>query len=407
MIEKIAVIGGGLAGGSVARTLRDEGFEGEITVYGDEMIQPYDRPALSKAALLDPASGPQDLFPIDWAEGHGIDFVRGARVTRIDPEIGRLQFEGGATRDADVIVLATGCRARRLPVPGAMLPGVLTLRTWDDTLALRGAIAPGTRLAVIGGGLIGCEIATTATKIGAQVTLVEANDALLERVLGRDVGAFCRDELAGMGINILVGAKVLGIEGADRATGVRLDGDRVIDCDLVLVSIGAEPAAELAAEAGLACAGGVLVDALGKTSSAKVYASGDVAVWPLRDGGARCLETYLNSQAQGETVARAILGKAAPSPQVPKAWTEIAGHRIQTVGDIAGPGRRVVRAKPEGASAIHFRVADDGRVLAAIAVEAPADFAAAMRMVEGGVVVDPDQLADVSVPMKQLLRPRK
>lgn len=407
MIKTVAVVGGGLAGGVVARTLRAEGFTGGIAVYGDEAIEPYDRPALSKAALLDARSAPLDLFPVDWAEGHGIDFVKGARVQRIDPGSGRLFFEGGATRDADRIVLATGCRARRLSIPGSDLPGVLTLRGWDDTVALRGAIGPGTRLTVIGGGLIGCEIATTATRIGARVTLVEATGALLERVLGRDVGTFCREALERMGVEILLDAQVSRIEGTDRVRAVRCGADRVIDSDLVLVSIGAEPAVELARAAGLVCAGGVVVDEFGMTSAPTVYAAGDVACWPLRDGGARCLESYLNSQSQAETVAQAILGTALPAPQVPKAWTEIAGHRIQTVGDISGPGRHVVRRKPEEASAIHFRVTGDGRVAAAIAVEAPADFAAAMRMVEGGVFADPDQLSDTAVPLKQLLRPRK
>jgi biphenyl 2,3-dioxygenase ferredoxin reductase subunit len=404
MVNVVGIIGGGLTGATVAQTLRAEGFAGRVLVFGDEPYQPYDRPCLSKGALLDGPDQPVEIFKSGWAEAADIEFFHGVNVTNIDPATGMLTLDSHITVEVDRIVLATGSRARRLVVPGAGLDGVHHLRTWADSLSLRRAIQPGTNLVVIGGGLIGCEIATTATKLGAKVTLVEAGGELLERVLGPTIGAFCRKELVAMGVAIHLNSQIEAILGTGVVSAVQLSGGGKLDARAVLVSIGGEAVTELAANAGLKCASGIVVDAMGQTSHPNVYAAGDVARWPVRSGGQRCLETYLNSQAQGETVARAILGKGQPLPQVPKSWTEIAGHRIQVVGDIVGPGTEIVRQKAEGSSAIHFRVAPDGIAAAAVSIDAPAEFAMAMRMVEGQVKPDLRQLADPEVALRTLLQ---
>lgn len=408
MINTIAIVGGGLAAGAVAQTLRAEGYAGRIIMFGDEPYQPYDRPCLSKGALLDAPAAPIEIFKSDWMETAGVEFFRGVSVTAINPATGTLTLDSHIMVDADRIVLATGSRARRLEISGPTAPeNVRVLRTWADSLALRHAIRPGKRVVVIGGGLIGCEVATTAAKLDAHVTLVEAGDELLERVLGRAVGAYCRAQLMEMGVSIQLNSQVAAFEGETDVSAVVLSDGRKFEADTVLVSIGGEAVKELAVAAGLECSAGVMVDAMGQTSSPNVYAAGDVACWPLRSGGCRCLETYLNSQAQAETVARAILGKGQPSLQVPKSWTEIAGHRIQVVGDIVGPGRHVVRGAAQGGPTIHFRVAPDGCVAAAVAIDAAADFAMAMRIVEGQLSLDPQQLADPDIALRGLLQQKK
>jgi biphenyl 2,3-dioxygenase ferredoxin reductase subunit len=408
MINTIAIVGGGLTSGAIAQTLRAEGYDGRIEIFGDEPFQPYDRPCLSKGALLEPLSTPVEIFKSGWVEDADVDFFPGVKVTAINPATGTLTLDLHTTVNADRIVLATGSRARRLSLPGSTtLENIYTLRTWADSLALRQAIRPGKHMVVIGGGLIGCEIATTATKLGAHVTLLEAGGELLARVLGPEVGAYSRTQLMKMGVAVHLNSQITALEGEKEVQAVLLSDGRRFSADIVLVSIGGEPAVELAVAAGLECSGGVVVDAMGRTSSPNVYAAGDVACWPLRSGGRRCLETYLNSQAQGEIVARAILGKAQPTPQVPKSWTEIAGHRIQMVGDIVGSGTHVLRQKAPGAPALHFRVAPDGYVAAAVSIDLPADFAMAMRIVEGKLSPDPQQLADPEIALRGLIQPKK
>jgi NAD(P)H-nitrite reductase large subunit len=404
MVGSVGIVGSGLAGATVATRLRAEGYDGRILLFGDEPHHAYDRPSLSKAALLDRIAAPIGLFAADWLADSRIDLRAEGGIDRLDRAGGALIDGTGRAHAVDRIVLATGIRARRLRVPGAELTGVMTLRTFADMESLRGVLVPGARLVVIGGGLVGCEVAGTATKLGARVTVVEAASELLARVLGPRIGAVCRVRLEAMGVAVRLGATVAAIEGEGSVAAVRTgDGDRIA-ADLVLVSIGGEPADALAAEAGIPCRNGVTVDAVGRSSDAAIFAAGDVANWPLADGGSRSLETYLNAQGQAAAVARAILGHDAPAPQIAKGWTEIAGQRIQMVGDIAGPGTTELRQRSGEAALMLFRTDPQGVLRAAIAVDAPGDFAAAMRLVERGFRPRGGELADPGIGLRDLVK---
>jgi biphenyl 2,3-dioxygenase ferredoxin reductase subunit len=260
-------------------------------------------------------------------------------------------------------------------------------------------------LVIVGGGLIGCEVATTAIGFGTNVTVLECGDELLLRVLGRETGEWCRNELERFGVHVERNAQALRFEGDERVRAVVCTDGRQIEADTVLVSIGAEPADDLARAAGIECqpGGGVLVDATGKSSDPRVFAAGDVAAWPLRSGGQRSLETYQNSQVEAEIAARAMLGKPQPSPQVPSSWTEIAGHRIQMVGDINGPGEIVVRHNEKSDSRLLFRVLDS-RVEAAISIDDPRDFSIASRLVTRGVPVSTPELTDPQFSLRDFLK---
>lgn len=403
-MKTVAIVGGGLGGAVVAQSLRTEGFDGQVLMFGDEPYQPYDRPALSKSALLDRTVAPTDIVAADWDVTHQVAFRRGVSVHRIDSQIGGVVLADGALVRADRIVLCTGSRARRLQLPGSQLPGVHYLRTWPDAMALRQAIQPGVRLTIIGGGLIGCEMATTATRLGARVSVLEVGTELMERVLGPVVGAFCRDELAQLGVKVHLKTEVAALEGTERVSAVRTASGQRLETDLVLVCIGGQPNSEIAMDAGLRCAGGVDVNGLGQTSVAAIYAAGDVARWPVVSGGQRCLETYINTQNQAATVAKALLGAQQEALQIPRSWTDIAGHKLQMVGDIAGPGRILERHKSPGGAGVYFRVDDAGRVQAAISVDAPGDFSAAIRLVEKRIAPCLQQLADTAVALRDLLR---
>ncbi|ANC47579.1 NAD(P)/FAD-dependent oxidoreductase [Pandoraea pnomenusa] len=403
MTTHVAIIGNGVAGFTTAQALRAEGFEGRISLIGSEPHLPYDRPSLSKAVLDGSLERPPLLAEADWYGDARIDMLTGPKVTAFDAETRTISFDDGNTLSADAIVIATGSRARTLALPGSELAGVVTLRTYDDVRSLRDSWTPATRLLIAGGGLIGCEVATTARKLGLSVTILEAADELLVRVLGRRIGAWLRGLLTELGVQVELGTGVGGFSGEGQLEQVLARDGRRFAADSALICIGAEPVDQLARQAGLACDRGVIVDHCGATLSERVFAVGDAASWPLREGGHRSLETYMNAQRQAAAVAAAILGKEVAAPQVPVSWTEIAGHRMQMAGDIEGPGEFVSRGTLGNGAALLFRL-QDGRIRAVIAVDAPRDFAVATRMVERLTVIEPARLADISNSMRDLAR---
>ena len=404
MIKSIVIIGAGLAGATAAQSLRAKGYQGQIHLVGEEADVAYDRPSLSKDVLAGKLVEPPVIMDPFWYTSANIDLHLGVRVTGIDVVRRQVFFESGNPLAYDRLLLATGVRARRMAIMGCELAGIHPLRDSTDSIALRQELEPGKSLVIIGGGLIGCEVATTACKAGIKVTILEAGDELLLRVLGPKVGAWCRAELELMGVRVELNAQASHFEGKGNVGAVVCaDGRRVV-ADVVLISIGAEPADELARAAGIACGRGVLVDATGTSSCPEVFAAGDVAAWPLRAGGQRSLETYLNSHMQAETAAAAMLGNPVPAPQVPTSWTEIAGHRIQMIGDFEGPGEVVLRGDVQnGQPLVLFRLLD-GNVEAVTAINAVKEYSIATRLVIGRVPVSAKQLQDANFNLRELLK---
>jgi len=403
MTQKIAIVGAGLAGISAARTLRGEGYDGELVLIGDEPHRPYDRPSLSKSVLAGVEDMPPSLVEPAWLNELKIVFLSDHKVTSLDTASCTLSFEDGSSLKADRLLLATGARARKLSMSGSELQGVHYLRKIEDSLAMRTELKPSMSVAVIGGGLIGCEVASTFRKLEAQVTILEAADELLLRALGRRLGSCCHRELEAQGIHILCETQVARIAGSGKVEAVILENNERIPADLVVVSIGAEPVTELAIAAGLECDRGIVVDAMGQTSAPHIFAAGDAAAWPLRAGGRRSLETYLNAQSEAEVAARAILGRATATLQVPLAWTEMAGHYIQTIGDMDGEGELVLRGDPATGGHLVFRLAGN-RVAAAAAVDAARDFATARRLVEMEMPVTAGGLRNTEINLRDLAR---
>lgn len=402
MSSGVTIIGAGLAGLTVARTLRGEGFDGKIRLIGDEAAAPFDRTTLSKSVLAGDDAEPPALATPDWYADAGINLLTGRRVVAIDAIARLVRLDDGTTLEADHIVLATGAQARVPRIPGIEAERVLVLRTLADVRRLQSAMNSAGRIAIIGGGLIGCEVASTARKLGREVVLIESSDELLQRVLGPHVGAWCRCALQALGVECHLGRTVQHFESTPDGIAIHCKDNWSAYADLVLVCIGAVPDDALAREAGLPCDNGVIVDDSGRTAASKVWAVGDAARWPLRDGGSRSLETYLNSQAQAEVVARSILAIPAGAAQDPISWTEIAGSRIQIAGDFVGPGELITRGNLADGNALHFRVRD-GQVVAAIGVNVPKDFAIASRLVSARSTADPARLADMAVPLRSLM----
>ncbi|MHA3116596.1 FAD-dependent oxidoreductase [Acinetobacter sp. ANC 4635] len=406
MANHVVIIGNGVAGFTTAQALRAEGYEGRISLIGEEQHLPYDRPSLSKAVLDGTLEQPPTLADADWYHEASIEMLTGSEVTALDTQKRMISLNDGSTISADAIVIATGSRARMLSLPGSQLPGVVTLRTYGDVQLLRDSWTPATRLLIVGGGLIGCEVATTARKLGLSVTILEAGDELLVRVLGRRIGAWLRGLLTELGVQVELGTGVAGFSGEDQLEQVMTTDGRSFLADSALICVGAEPADQLARQAGLACDRGVIVDHSGATLAKGVFAVGDVASWPLHSGGRRSLETYMNAQRQATAVAASILGKVVSAPQLPVSWTEIAGHRLQMAGDIEGPGEFILRGTLGSGPALLFRL-QERRIQAVIAVDAPRDFALASRLVEAHAAIEPAQLADISNSMRDLVRAKQ
>jgi 3-phenylpropionate/trans-cinnamate dioxygenase ferredoxin reductase component len=363
----VVVVGAGLAGSRCAETLRAEGFDGRIVVFGDEPHAPYERPALSKEFLAG-ARESVDLRPEEfWAE-RGIELRLGERVDAVDP-LGRTA--GGVGWDA--LVVATGARARRLP--GEQPAGVHVLRTRSDADGLRAELEPGSRLCVIGAGFVGAEAASTALGLGVDVTLVEAAPLPFARTLGPEVGGLLADRWRAQGADVRLGVGVERIEaGADgRARAVVLAGGARIPCAAVLVGIGVTPAGEL-----LGQDAGIPTDACGRTGLPEVYACGDVASAYRPALGRRLrVEHWTSAAGQAAAVAHAILGRERPYDDLPYFWSDQFGLRLQYVGHAEDWHRVEIDGGP--AEFTVWYLDEAGRPLAALAANRPHEIGALRR----------------------------
>lgn len=400
----IAIVGAGQAGGWAAQTLRKEGFTGEIVLLGDEPHPPHERPPLSKAVLSGEAAPESTRLQKDEAfEALALDWRPGARVARIDRAAKRLELVGGEAVAYDKLILCTGGRARKLSSPGAESVAVHTLRTIADALALAPMLAPGRRVVVVGGGWVGLEVAATARKKGAEVIVVEAQSRLCERTLPPEMSEHLLMLHRAHGTRVMLGAAIERLSAAaDGSAVVTLTDGEALACDAVVAGIGMLPNDELARDAGLACDGGVLVDARCCTSDPDIFAAGDVAVTPNPWAGRRLrLESWQNAQEQGIAAARAALGLEVDYQPLPWFWSDQYDMNLQIFG-IPTPTHRVVaRGVPGSASFVLFYL-DGDLVQAALGPNSAKDLRFARRLIEQRKPVDAQRLADTSVPMAKL-----
>lgn len=402
--ETIVIAGAGQAGGWAAQTLRKEGHAGQIVLVGDEPHMPYERPPLSKAVLSGEATADSTLlFKPEAFNQLSLDWRPSVRVTAIDRPAKRLRVASGQAIAYDKLILCNGGRARRLQVPGADLPGVFTLRSIDDARALGKVLLPGKRLVVVGGGWIGLEVAATARVKGMTVTVVEASTRLCERTVPPEISAYLSRLHAEQGTELRLGTGVERLSrSADGTLTVLMTDGTAVACDAVVVGIGLIPNDELAREAGLACDGGVIVDAQCRTSDVDIYAAGDVTSWHCAWAGRRMrLESWQNAQAQGIAAARSALGHDVDHQPLPWFWSDQYGVNLQIYGMPTLSHRVVERGAPGADSFILFFLEGDV-VRAAAGPNAARDLRYARRLIEQRKPIHPDRLADVHVPMAKL-----
>ena len=402
--QRIVIVGAGHAGGSVAALLRQYGFEGAITLIGDEAYLPYQRPPLSKAWLKGEA-GEDDLQlrPEHFYEERQIEVRRRTTVTAINRAAKTVQLKGGRSIPYDKLILATGARARPLPAPGATLDGVFALRTADDAEALKAELTPGRRLIIVGGGYVGLEVAASARALGAEVTVIEREPRLLARVAGEALSGFFHQYHAARGVRFVLGGSVTAIEGArKRASMVVLDNGERLPCDAVLVGVGAIPNQELAQDAELPCQDGVIVDQAARTADPDIYAIGDVTRRPLPlYGRSFRLESVPSALELAKQAACDITGRNAPAPEVPWFWSDQYDLKLQIAGLPFEVDHLIVRGDPTSA---HFAVFHmSGPVIQAVeAVNSPPEFMAGRQLIGARTPVSLEKLADPAVSMKEV-----
>jgi 3-phenylpropionate/trans-cinnamate dioxygenase ferredoxin reductase subunit len=337
--RSIVVIGGGLAGAKAAESARVNGFDGRVVVVGAETHLPYERPPLSKAVLrgeTDPTS--TLVHDTDYYAAHDIEVIRGRAVTALDVAARTVHIAGGATVPFDAAVLATGATPRRLDVPGVGLDGVHHLRNLDDSIRLAGAIRSASRVAVVGAGWIGTEVAASARQMGTEVTLIGPGAVPLQRILGADIGAVFARLHADNGVALRLGTGVTALRGRGTVEEVVLTDGRTEPADLVVVGIGASPRLDLAVQAGLRVDDGVVVDEHLETSVSGIYAAGDIAnAFHPHYGRRLRVEHWANALNQGVTAGGNAAGLHDPYVRLPYFFSDQFDLGLEYVGH-AAPG---------------------------------------------------------------------
>ncbi|MFH5228599.1 NAD(P)/FAD-dependent oxidoreductase [Antrihabitans spumae] len=394
------IVGGGLAGAKLAEALRDKDFAGTVILLSQEDHLPYERPPLSKEHITGKKS--LDGFTVltrQWYRDHHIDLRLGTEVTAIDRSAKTVSLPDGSTISYDKLALATGSRSRRPPIPGSDAVGVHYLRTVEESDALVDVLAHGGRLAVVGAGWIGLEIAANAREKGVDVTIVEAAELPLLAALGSEMGAVFADLHREHGVDFRFGAKVEAITDSDgTATGLRLGDGTTIDADAVLVAVGAAPNIEIADAAGLDTDSGVLVDASMTTSDPDIVAVGDIAEQdhPVLHHRIR-VEHWANALNQPAVAAATMLCKSATYENLPYFYTDQYDLGMEYVGHATDYAQVVVRGDTAKREFVAFWLGADNTVKAGMNVNIWDVTDAVKALVASGRPVDPELLANPEV----------
>ncbi|MGH2689711.1 MAG: NAD(P)/FAD-dependent oxidoreductase, partial [Actinomycetota bacterium] len=324
----------------------------------------------------------------------------------VDPRARTVDLDDGDSHSYDALLVATGCRNRRLTSPGAGLEGVLDLRTAADADRIREVMAPGARAVVVGMGFIGCEVAASLVESGVSVTALEPLPVPLHRALGEEIGRVVAGIHRDRGVDLVTGEGVAAFEGAERVEAVVTTGGRRIGCDFAVVGVGVEPVTGFLDGSGVAVDNGVVIDELCRSSADGIFAAGDVARHhhPLAGGHIR-VEHWQNALKQGQAAARSMMGRGAPYDDVHWFWSDQYEHNIQYAGFPPASGRWdgiVVRGSLEERSFVAFFL-EGGRVRAAVALDRGRDLRRVMPLIKAGAVVAPDLLRDESVDLRKVL----
>lgn len=407
MTKGMVIIGAGECGGRAALALRELGYDGPVTLVGDEPHLPYERPPLSKDAMVADAPLIKAIASDAILAERSIRHIHSVLAVAIDRTAHVVRLSDGSALAYDKLLLATGSVPRKLPMPG--LGGrCVYLRTFNDALAIRAHLSAGNRIAIIGGGFIGLELAAAARRLGAAVTIIEAQPRILMRGVPAEIAGVIHQAHEAEGVKILCGEGIAAIADDGAEVRIALAGGHDIVADLAVIGIGAMPVTGLAAEAGLTVDNGIAVDAELRTSDPDVFAAGDCCSFPLAIYGGRRvrLEAWRNAQEQGALAARNMLGAGEAHAAVPWFWSDQYGLTLQIAG-LSDEGRSIVRRDLGDGAFILFHLAEDGRLVAASGIGAGNAVARDIRLAEMLIAKQarpaPEALGSQSVKLKSLL----
>ncbi len=403
MSPPILVIGGGHAGAQAVDTLRREGYSDRIVLISDEPYVPYQRPPLSKQFL----SAEWDVARLSFRhqtyyDEHRVELRLNSRAVRINAAGRVVTLSNGEEMRYSRLLLCLGACSRELTCPGAKLSGIHYLRNIADARGIKDRLRPGARVVVIGGGYIGLETAATARKAGCTVTVVEMADRIMNRVVASSVSAYFDREHRLHGVDLVCNARVLRIEGGDRAERVICAAGRIYEADVIIVGIGATANMQLAMDAGLECENGIAVDEYCRTSDPAIYAAGDCTYHPsIRFETRVRLESVDNAFEQAKTAALNILGKPTVHDRVPWFWSDQFDNKLLIVGLSQGHDRQVLRGDP-GTRRFSVCYLKRGELVAVEAVNHSKDFMAARRLISERTRPMLAELQDLDRPLRTI-----
>ena len=402
---RVVIVGAGQAGYEAAVRLRQLGHKGDITLIGEEPLAPYQRPPLSKKYLS--GEMPEDRLLLKPAAAYAEDNITlllGRKVVWLDRANRKARLEGGRELAYDALILATGSRARLLPVAGADLAGVHVLRTAADVDAIRAEFDTARKMVVIGAGYIGLEVAAVVRRMGLDVTVLEAAPRPLARVTSPEMSGFFLDLHTSEGVRFALSSQAAVIKGDARVRAVGLADGTDLPCDIVIAGIGILPEVALADTGGLTVDNGIVVDRQMRTSDPAIYAIGDCARRPFVHYGAQTgrLESVHNAIEGGKIAAAMITGTKAPIEEAPWFWSDQYDIKLQIAGLSAGYDEIVLRGDVAARTFALFYL-KAGKLLAVDAVNRAPEFMGGKRMIEAGVHVAPAALSDMSKSFKDIM----
>ncbi len=410
-MSNVVVIGAGQAGSALVARLRKQGFDGSVTLIGDEPVPPYQRPPLSKAYLLGEMEVERlYLRPASFYAEQDITLRTGVRVDGIDVAAGTVTLSDGTALPYDHLAFTTGSVPRRLPPAiGGDLDGVFTVRTLADVDTMAPRFTTGARVLIVGGGYIGLEAAAVACKMGLKVTLIEMADRILRRVASAETSDYFRALHQSHGVTLREGVGLIRLLGDGQVSGAELDTGETLKADFVIVGVGITPATDLAEMAGVTLENGIRTDAYGRTSEPHIWAAGDCASFPWNGAQIR-LESVGNAIDQAECVADNIMGADLPYVAKPWFWSDQFDIKLQIAGLNAGYDTIVTRRAADGATGAH-----EGRVvsfwyfrgdtlLALDAMNDPRAYMVGKRLIEMGRSPSRDAVMDPATDLKALLK---
>jgi len=403
MGDTVAIVGAGHAAGQVVATLKQKKFDGNIILIGEESWLPYQRPPLSKKFLAGELPAERLHFkPQNFYDDPCIEVRLDTRVDAIDRVGKTLQTANGEQLTFDNLVFATGARPRLLDLPGASLNGVHYLRTIADVIGIQEQLKAGARLAIVGAGYIGLEVAAVAAQLGADVTVIEMEDRVMSRVVSPQISEFYQQEHIAHGVKLMLSTGISGFNGDEHVTAVELSNGEQVAADLVVIGIGVVPNTELASDAGLEVENGIVVDDHCQTSDPSIFAVGDCTHHPNDILGYRVrLESVHNALEQAKTAASNICGEESSYAQVPWFWSDQYDLKLQIAGLSQGYDQAIVRGNPDSRS-FSCLYLQNGQLIAVDAVNSPKDFMQSKALIAAHAVIDPTALANPDTELKNM-----